>query len=101
MKNIKNESESLQQSQQDLKIYKVKGDCVNPFGIILPRRKRLKARDVLSIHSQLIRNFIAGEIVSQEAKDLSYLCTNYLNALQHAETEKRLQEIEEKINAQT
>lgn len=83
-------------SSQTLAIYKV--DKNTPFGIIIPKRKKLKARDVLSIHSQLIRNFISGQIESQEAKDLSYLCSNYLNTLQFAEYEQRIEQLEKQLN---
>ena len=70
----------------------------NPFGIILPKRTRLKGRDILAIHSQLIRNFISGELDNQSAKDLSYLCSNYLNALQVVEFEDRLSKLENSLN---
>lgn len=75
-----------------------KGLNLNPspsLGIIIPKRVRFRARDILSIHSQLIRKFISGELKSQEAKDLSYLCSNYLNALQVTEFESRLKSLEE------
>jgi len=78
----------------------VKTNNIKPnttFGIIIPNRKRLRAKDILSIHSQLIRKFISGEINSQSAKDLSYLCSNYLSALRDSEMEERLNKIEAKI----
>lgn len=65
------------------------------LGIVIPKRTRFRAKDILSIHSQLIRKFISGELKSQEAKDLSYLCSNYLNALQVTEFESRLKSLEE------
>lgn len=69
------------------------------FKIILPRRKSLRPRDVLKIQSQLIRAFLRNEIESQRAKDLSYLCTNYLSNLQIVELEKKVELLNEKINS--
>lgn len=87
---------SQKKSSQVFDLHKFNKD--SPYGIMIPKRKKLKARDILSIHSQLIRNFISGQIESQNAKDLSYLCTNYLNTLQIVETEERLFEIENRLS---
>jgi len=84
-------------SSQVIELHKFNNNST-PFGIVIPKRKNLKARDVLSIHSQLIRNFISGNIDSQEAKDLSYLCTNYLSALQLVDYEKRIEDLEKIAN---
>lgn len=69
----------------------------SPFGIIMPKRKKLKARDILAIHSQLIRGFVGGHLLNQDAKDLSYLCSNYLSALQVVEFEDRISKLEKSI----
>ena len=69
------------------------------FKIILPKRVNLRPRDVLKIQSQLIRAFLRNEIESQRAKDLSYLCTNYLSNLQIVELEKKVELLNEKINS--
>lgn len=83
-------------SSQVIDLHKFNNNSA-PLGIVIPKRKNLKARDVLSIHSQLIRNFISRNINSQEAKDLSYLCTNYLSALQLVDYEKRIEDLEKLV----
>lgn len=69
------------------------------FKIILPKRIKLRPRDILRIQSQLIRAFLKNEIESQRAKDLSYLCANYLSNFQIVELEKKVELLNEKINS--
>ena len=86
------------QHRKKLQVIKINEDNENTpaLSIILPRRKRMRARDVLRIQSQLIRGFIDGKIESQKAKDLSYLCSNYLNNIQVVEYEERIEQLEKK-----
>ncbi len=88
------------QQEKKLQVIKMTKDNQNTptLSIILPRRKRMRARDVLRIQSQLIRSFIDGKVESQKAKDLSYLCSNYLNNIQAVEYEERLEQLEKKLN---
>lgn len=80
-------------------IIKTKGLNTNTrFDIIMPKRNKLKGRDILTIHSQLIRGFINGTLQNKDAKDLSYLCSNYLNALQVVEYEDRISLLEMRLN---
>jgi len=67
----------------------------SPFGIKLPRNRTLKAKDVLRIHSQLISQFIAGNINNHEAKTLAYLCSSYLAVYNTVEIEERLKKLED------
>jgi len=69
----------------------------NPYKITIPRNKKFSPKDILRLHSNLIRSFINGSIESNEAKTLSYLCASYLQALESVEIEKRLSELEEKL----
>lgn len=90
------------QRENKPKVLRLKQDSLstrsNQYGIRLPRKKKFNSKDILRIHSQLIRGFINGSIESAEAKTLSGLCANYIQALQQAEIEERLKAIEEKIN---
>ncbi len=64
------------------------------YPLTLPSRKVYRAKDILRIQSQLISGFIRGEIESEPAKTLSYLCNTFLTSLQFAEFETRLENIE-------
>ena len=81
-----------------LEIVKPQKVSSNPLGINISRKKKFTSKDILRIHSQLIRGFINGTIESQEAKTLSGLCSNYIQALQQTEYEDRIQELEKKIS---
>jgi hypothetical protein len=84
---------------KELKVIEIKENNKDtPYKINIPRNKKFTAKDILRLHSNLIRSFINGNIESDNAKVLSYLCSNYLEALQGAEMEKKLAEIEEKIS---
>ncbi|MHB8578984.1 MAG: hypothetical protein ACYDA4_03875 [Ignavibacteriaceae bacterium] len=85
-------------SSDELKVIDIKEGSENtPYKIIIPRNKKFTAKDILRLHSNLIRSFINGSIESNEAKTLSYLCSNYLAALQGTELEEKLSAIEERI----
>lgn len=80
-----------------MKLAEVKNLPDNKFGIQIPKKKKFNSRDILRIQSQLISGFINGTVESNEAKTLSYLCSNFVNNLQAAETEQRLNEIEKQL----
>ena len=85
-------------TSNELKVIDINEDSKNtPYKINIPRNKKFTAKDILRLHSNLIRSFINGSIESNEAKTLSYLCSNYLAALQGTELEQKLQEIESRI----
>ncbi|MHB8337931.1 MAG: hypothetical protein ACYDEE_11000 [Ignavibacteriaceae bacterium] len=84
-----------------LQVIDINEDSKNtPYKINIPRNKKFNAKDILRLHSNLIRSFINGSIESNEAKTLSYLCSNYLEALQGTEIEEKLKAIEERIATQ-
>lgn len=80
----------------ELKVIQMQGDSSNtPFpGLIIPSKVNLRPKDILRIQSQLIRAFLSGRINGQPAKDLTYLCSQYLANLQTVELEKRLEILE-------
>ena len=84
----------------ELKVITMQGDSPNtPFpGLILPNKINLRPKDILRIQSQIIRGFIKGTVVGQNAKDLSYLCSTFLQNLQIVELEARIEKLE---NSQT
>ena len=93
----KNKSKEINTNNK-LKVLELQKDSGNnPYKINIPRKKKFSPKDILRLHSNLIRSFIAGTIESNEAKTLSYLCSNYLQALEGVEIEKRLSELEEKL----
>ena len=79
-----------------LKVVTMQGDSSNtPFpGLIIPCKVNLRPKDILRIQSQIIRGFIKGTVAGQNAKDLSYLCSTYLQNLQTVELEGRLENLE-------
>ena len=79
-------------SLEILNLQKDKPD--SPFGIIIPKKRRLNGKDILRLHSQLISKFISGEINSQAAKDLSMLTSNHLTIIKAVEFEARIAELE-------
>lgn len=81
----------------DLQVIDLQKNSPNPYKITLPRNKKFNSKDILRLHSNLIKSFINGSIESNEAKTLSYLCSNYLKALQGVEVEERLKTLEEKF----
>ena len=81
----------------DLQVIDLQKNSPNPYKITLPRNKKFNSKDILRLHSNLIKSFINGSIESNEAKTLSYLCSNYLQALQGVEVEERLKTLEEKF----
>ena len=85
-------------SREELKVLDLHKDNPNsPFKINIQRKKKFNSRDILRLHSNLIRSFISGSIDSNEAKTLSYLCSNYLEALKQIEFEERLIQLENRI----
>jgi hypothetical protein len=82
-----------------MKVLSLQGISPNsPFNIKISRNKKFNSTDILRLHSQLIRAFINRDIESNDAKTLSYLCSNYLEALGMLEIEERLKLIEERVN---
>ncbi len=91
----KNSSNHKGKSPQAIEIDKVSENILGvSFG-----KKILKPRDIKRIHSKLITTFIQGNITSERAKTLSYLCQSYLQALGFIEMEERIKALEEKTGA--
>ena len=88
------------QKENKLQVVELPKDTANTpcLGIKLPNKKNFKPKDILRIQSQLIQGFIKGEIEDNEAKTLSYLCSNYLQNLQLIEYEERITKLEETLN---
>lgn len=69
-----------------------------PMAEIFPREiKYLKLKDIKRAHSKLIMEFLKGNVKSDEAKTLTYLFTAYIQVINQAETEQRLEAIERKL----
>jgi len=60
-------------------------------------KKTLKPKDILRLHSSLIKAFIDGSCKSEFAKTLSYLCSNQLKLYEFIQLESRLKTLEEKF----
>lgn len=84
---------------QSSKLSIIKNLNSNTYGIPLPKKKKLSAKDVLRLHSALIRSFINGNIEESSAKTLSYLLSNFLASYQAFEMEQRLIKLEEKAQS--
>ncbi len=100
MKNSSVDKERNKENYIDdkLKVVSLQGNnSNNPYKINIPRNKKFRAKDILRLHSNLIRSFIKGDIESNEAKTLSYLCSNYLEALGQCVLEEKIKKIEEQI----
>jgi hypothetical protein len=65
-------------------------------GLIPKTKKILKPKDVQRLMSKLISGFCNGSIKSDEAKCLTYLCSQYIAITQAVNFESRLTELERK-----
>lgn len=92
-------NESKKTRRKPLQVINMQSEspATGDFNIIMPRRKKMKAKDILAIHSQLIKKFMSGEVVGDKAKTLSYLCSSYLNSLQVSEYEERIEKLEKQL----
>ena len=65
-------------------------------GLIPKTKKTLKPKDIQRLMSKLISGFCQGKIKSDEAKTLTYLCSQYISITQTVNFENRLTELEKK-----
>ena len=65
---------------------------------LIPKSKKiLKPKDVQRLMSKLISGFCNGSIKSDEAKVLTYLCSQYISIYQTVELEKRIDTLEKRF----
>ena len=69
-----------------------------PDSIGIKAGRLASLKDAKRLSSRLIRAFIRGEIHGTDAKTLSYLLSNFIQAAQASDLEQRLEDLETKIN---
>jgi hypothetical protein len=70
-------------------------------GIVPEGKTYLKAKDISRIMSKLITGFCRGTIKSSDAKDLSYLCTQFIHIKSAVDFESRIRKLEGLLNGKT
>ena len=66
---------------------------------IIPEGKKvLKPKDIRRLMSKLIIGFCRGTIKSEQAKTLTYLCSQFIVITQAVELEERLTNLEKRYN---
>lgn len=89
----------MKKPQTETKMQKMEPIRSNIPGVSIPNKKILKAKDVKKVLSQLISSFIKGQIKSDEAKSLCYLCQSYITVLQQVDFEERLDQLEKEVKS--
>ena len=86
-------------SSQTQKNKELKKDSpLNGLSDLVPKIKKvLKPKDVQRLMSKLIIGFCNGTVKSDEAKTLTYLCSQYIAITQAVELEKRIFELEKRL----
>jgi len=76
-----------------------KNHSLNGLECIIPENKKtLKPKDIRRLMSKLIIGFCRGTIKSEQAKTLTYLCSQFIVITQAVELEERLTNLEKRYN---
>lgn len=70
----------------------------NKLNIFTRNVKYLKTKDVKRAYSKLIQDYCKGTVTNDDAKTIAYLFSCYLQLIKDVEMEKRLGQLEEKVN---
>lgn len=77
-----------------LKLISMKGDTESHPSLLDKPIRISKVRDARRLLGKLILEFQKGNIANQDAKDLCYLVTSYVNVAVQSDFEERLQKLE-------
>ena len=93
----KNSSKS---SKKSLEVVDIKELPQTPPRLNLFNRdiKYLKIKDVKRGFSKLIMDYCAGKVSNEDAKTIVYMFSGYLQLVRDVEFERRLNEIEQRVN---
>lgn len=58
----------------------------------------LKVKDVKRAYSKLIQEYCKGTVMNEDAKTLGYLLAGYIQTVKQYDLEKRILQIEKRIN---
>ena len=89
----------IRKSSQIQKNKEVKENSLPGLAGLIPKSKKiLKPKDIQRLMSKLISGFCNGSIKSDEAKTLTYLCSQYIAITQAVNFESRILELERRVS---